>query len=107
MADYQRLAGQVMALSPSDYTALIELAWGERNALARPMRRRLHAEGLLVDNEMTPLALEMVTKYAPRSKWEPPKHQGPVLPPHMRMAPSRMSSRMLLPLLAATLGGGR
>jgi hypothetical protein len=97
------------ALSQSQYHLLVAIVWGESVAITRQTRRKLEREGYLEKDtaRATPKTLDFLTKHAPRSEWAPPKHQGPVLPPHMRMAPSRMSARMLLPIMALTLGGMR
>lgn len=87
-----------MAVTQGHLNALIEMAWSEKKP-ARPMRRKLEAEGLTINGQVSPYGLSMMVKYAPRSRWEPPRQQGP--------AQRRVPSRLMLPLaLAAILGGG-
>lgn len=89
-----------MSLTPVEHGALRCIANGV--AVERSVRRRLIRLGMIdKHNNLMPDALAEFEARAPRSKWEPPRHQGPTQdpfprPPRTSTHPSLMLASMLM-----------
>lgn len=88
----------MIRLTPAEVQALALVADGQ--SVARPVRKRLHQYGLLDEGKLTHTAWKLLEESAPRSRWEPPKQQGPATADPIV---KRMNPRASTALLAAAM----